>query len=247
MLEEQSVKRNDDTHVRQLSRTSQAEPERLDLGKLELLRRWSQYAAAVVLVVFVVLIGLSWLQLRRINNEVHAADEKLNAKKREIDELVIAADNLKKEISALDKQNGKLTAANTTLNEVTDSLAKQAPDQVKQALEASIATTKDPNQLPPRIYIQIADKTEFTRATEAGRELQKRGYIIPPIEIVGSDRIPDRSQLRYYANDSFAPADSTDILSTLEGLGIHLEAKSMNNRSAPPRPRHYELWFGKNF
>lgn len=247
MLEEPSAKRKDDPRVRQPSPTFQDESNRLDLGKLELLRRWSQYAAVVVLVVFIVLIGLSWIQLRRINNEVAAADEKLNGKKREIDQLVIEAEKLKAENGALEKKNGALTTANTTLNEVTDSLGKQAPEQVKQAFEASIATAKDPNKIPPRVYIQIGGEAELKRATDAGHELQRRGYIIPPIENVGSDRIPDKSQLRYYANDSFAQADSKDILSTLDGLGIHVEPKSMNNRGAPPRPRHYELWFGKNF
>ena len=225
------------------------EVPKLNLRRLETFQRLLQYGAFLVLLVFIGLIALSWIQLRRINNEVATADEKINGKKREIVQLEIDAGKLQAENVELQKKNGALTTANNTLNEVTDSLGKQSPEQaekVKQAFEASIETTKDLTQIPPRIYLQIGDENLRKKATEVGQQLRKKGYIVPAIENVGSERIPNVSQLRYYPSDSFAQADSKDILSTLEGLGIRLEPKGISGRVLP-RPRHYEIWFGKNF
>jgi len=79
------------------------------------------------------------------------------------------------------------------------------------------------------------------------RLLQKRGYIVPGIENVGSKaRIPARSQLRYYQTDSVAEADIKDIVSTLRGIGIDIQTPAPIT-SSNVRARHYELWFGKDF
>ena len=226
------------------------EPTTLNLRRLETIQRLLQYGALLVLLVFIGLIGLSWFQLRRIINAVAAADEKLQEKKLDLERLEAAADKLKAENSGLQKDNGALTTANETLNEVTETLVKESPEQaekVKQAFEISIAKTTDLKRIPPRVYIQIGDEGQRKKAIQVGRYLQKKGYIIPGVENVGA-KVPEASQLRYYRSDEFGPADSKDIVNTLAELGIKVEPKGMsvNNRGAA-RPRHYEIWFGKNF
>ncbi|MGH9931077.1 MAG: hypothetical protein ACREA9_17855 [Pyrinomonadaceae bacterium] len=249
MLEEPSAKRNDDPRVRQPSPTFQAESNRLDLGKLELLRRWSQYAAVVVLVVFIVLIGLSWIQLRRINDEVAAADENLEKKKVEITQLKIEADNLQAKISGLQKVTGALT-------DVTRSLGDRSPEQaekIKQAVEDSIGSTNDLAQIPARIYIQIGREDQRKRAGDVARKLQAQGFVVPGLEQKKGQGVenvrglsPRVSQIRYYQANEVSQKDLNDIVGLLRGMGIELKQVQLP-ASKLVRPRHYEIWFGEDF
>jgi cell division protein FtsB len=230
---------------------SQKQPGKLDLGKLETLRRWSQYGALLVLIVFIGLIGLSSFELRRIwraTADARVIREEVNA---EIVKLNQEAERLRKENKALETKNGTLASANKTLTDVTNSVSNESSEQaekVKEAFEISIATTKDPNQLPPRIYIHIGDESQRDKAKSAAGSLQQKGYLVPGIENVGPDRAPKLSQLRYYQDDSFGPGDSKDIVSTLEDRGINVAPKdSLNGSGRSHRPRHYEIWFGKDF
>lgn len=225
----------------------QDESRRLDLGKLELVRRLSQYAAVVVLIVVVVLIGLSWRKLSGLHQEIETATKERDKVRAETDQLRTEASKLKKDNDSLKKTNGDLGSANKTLNEVADSLSKKSPEEVKVAFETSLAMTKDPEQIPPRIYIQIGDESEREKARAVVQQLRKKGYLVPGIENVGG-KVPTASQLRYYPDDSFAQADSKDIISTLAGMGIKADAKgSLRGSDSSHRPRHYELWFGKDF
>jgi len=223
---------------------------KLNLRRLETIQRVLQYGALLVLLIFVALIGLSWFQLRRLKSDIAAAEEVRNEVKKEIERLQSEANRLRAENGGLQKKNSALTTANTTLNEVTETLGKQSPEQaerVKQAFETSIGSTTDLERIPPSVYLQIGDEGQRKKAAEVGRQLQKKGYIIPGIENVGN-RVPDISQLRYYRTDSFGEADSKDIVSTLQDLGIHVDPKgTLTGGSGSHRPRHYELWFGKDF
>jgi hypothetical protein len=148
-------------------------------------------------------------------------------------------------------QEEKINIRDTTIQALVDPNAKpldaKQADQVKQIVESNIDQSGGEKKIAARIYIQIGDEDQRARATEVVRLLQKRGYIVPGIENVGSKaRIPTRSQLRYYQTDSVAEADIKDIVSTLRGIGIDIQTPAPIS-SSNVRPRHYELWFGKDF
>ena len=243
MLEEPSDKaRNDDPRAPQsLPTLPQDEPHRLDLGKLELVQRWSQYAAVLVLVIFVVLFVAGSIQLNKLYARITRGQETLDRQTEQI-----KANDLK-----IKSQEDKINIRDTTIQSLLDPNAKpldaKQADQVKQIVESNIDQSGGEKKIAARIYIQIGDEDQRARATEVVRLLQKRGYIVPGIENVGSKaRIPDRSQLRYYQTDSVAEADIKDIVSTLRGIGIDIQTPAPIT-SSNVRPRHYELWFGKDF
>jgi hypothetical protein len=123
---------------------------------------------------------------------------------------------------------------------------KQA-NQVQQLVETNIEQSVGEKKIAARVYIQIGDEDQRARASEVVRLLQKRGYIVPGIENVGSKaRIPNRSELRYYQTDSVGEADVNDIVIALREIGIAVQTPPAIT-SGNVRPRHYELWFGKDF
>jgi len=243
MLEEPSDKaRNNDPRERQsLPTFAQEEPHRLDLGKLELVQRWSQYAAVLVLVIFVVLFVAGSIMLNNLFTRISRGQETLDKQTEQI-----KANDLK-----IKSQEEKINIRDTTIQALVDPNAKpldaKQADQVKQIVESNIDQSGSEKKIAARIYIQIGDEDQRARATEVVRLLQKRGYIVPGIENVGSKaRIPARSQLRYYQTDSVAEADIKDIVSTLRGIGIDIQTPAPIT-SSNVRARHYELWFGKDF
>ena len=242
-MEEPSDKaRNDDPRAQQsLPGFPQEEPNRLDLGKLELVQRWSQYAAVLVLVIFVVLFVTGSILLNKQIEQIKANDLKINSQREEIKSKEENIKSLDKEIDIGKRAFKSVVDPNSKLLD-----AKQA-DQVKQYVESNIDQGDGEKKIAARIYIQIGDEDQRARATEVVRLLQKRGYIVPGIENVGSKaRIPARSQLRYYQTDSVAEADIKDIVSVLRGIGIEIQTPPPIT-SGNVRPRHYELWFGKDF
>jgi hypothetical protein len=66
MLERPSDKATADDARPSLPTAAPDEPHTVDLGKLELVQRWSQYAAVVVLVVFVVLFVAGSIMLNNL-------------------------------------------------------------------------------------------------------------------------------------------------------------------------------------
>lgn len=242
-MEEPSDKaRNDDPRALQsLPSFAEDEPKRLDLGKLELVQRWSQYAAGLVLVVFVVLFAVGSISLKKQIEQIRANDLKIKSQEEEIKSKEERIKSQDKEIVI-----GK-TAFKSVLDPNTKLLDAKQADQVKQYVESNIDQGDGEKKIAARVYIQIGDEDQRARAWEVVRLLQKRGYIVPGIENVGSKaRIPARSQLRYYQTDSVAEADIKDIISVLRGIGVEIQTPPPIT-SGNVRPRHYELWFGKDF
>ena len=236
MPEKPSDKAPDDDHrTRQsLPTFAQGEPHRLDLGKLELVQRWSQYAAAIVLVVFVVLFAVGSILLNKQIEQIQANDLKIKSQEEEI--------KSKEEKIAIGKR-----AFKSVVDPNTKPLDPKQADQVKQYVESNIDQGDGEKKIAARVYIQIGDEDQRARATEVVRLLQKRGYIVPGIENVGSKaRIPNRSELRYYQTDSVGEADVKDIVIALREIGIAVQTPAALT-SSNVRPRHYELWFGKDF
>ncbi len=243
MLEKPSDKAAaDDARARpSLPTVAPDEPHTLDLGKLELVQRWSQYAAAVVLVVFVVLFVAGSLMLNNLYARISSGQKTLEQQAEQI-----KANDLK-----IKSQEGDINIRNTALRALLDPDTKpldtKQANQVQQLVETNIEQSGGEKKIAARVYIQIGDEDQRARATEVVRLLQKRGYIVPGIENVGSKaRIPNRSELRHYQTDSVGEADVKDIVSALREIGIEIQTPAALT-SSNVRPRHYELWFGKDF
>jgi len=214
----------------------------LNLRRLETFQRLLQYGAFLVLLVFLGLIALSWFQLRRINNEIAAADADLNQKRLEIDKLRIDADKLRAENGGLQKVNGALT-------DVTRSIGGESPEQaekIKQVVEESIGSSAtDLTQIPARIYMHIGNAEQRRFAAAIANRLQAQGYIVPGIENV-HEKAPLESDIRYYASDAATMKDVQDIQANCLRWGLKLTVPRNPVSSHSVRPRHYEIWFGKN-
>jgi cell division protein FtsB len=214
----------------------------LDLGKLELIRRWSQYLAAVVLVIFVGLIVISGVKLHQINTKIDNLEAEATRKKSELESLEKRKKELEGSIANLSDLNEGLSNASRTATE-------QDPGQylrVRESIEGSILKDANPRQIPARIYLQIGGEEQRKRAAEVVRQLQAKGYIVPGIENVGTKaRLPHTSQLRYYQTDSVSLGDIKDITESLGRLGVKLSTVPLSSTNV--RPRHYEIWFGQDF
>lgn len=211
----------------------------LDLGKLELIRRWSQYAAVVVLVIFVALFVAGTLKLSEIKTRISEGNKTLLKQ-----EALITENNHK--IQSQDQTIKEQDKTITVLLNPDEQLNPEQAKQVQQIVERNIVQTGSEKKIAPRIYIQIGGEDQRKRASEVVSQLQKNGFIVPGIENVGGKaRIPSVSQLRYYPTDSFSEQDIKDIASTLSNLRIDL--KPIPLTSGGGRPRHYEIWFGQDF
>lgn len=194
---------------------------KLNLRRLESIQRLLQYGAALVLLVFLALIAFSWFQLRAINKDI---DEKQKLLKNASDDVQKKRQEIRELEKQIDLRNQALTAI----------------DQGKGNVGQNTSMTR----IPARIYIQIARADQQQRAEEVARQLQTKGYIVPDIENVGDDS-PNDSDLRYYENN-YLEQDIKEISSFLRSINIPLKLRPQP-KNANARPRHYELYFGKNY
>jgi septal ring factor EnvC (AmiA/AmiB activator) len=209
-------------------------PAPLNLRRLERIQSFLQYAAVLVLLVFVGLIVVSYFQLRRIRREIAAQQTLLDKRKLEIKELEASLENRRKVISGLQE---------TTLALTEDNPKEGA--RAREAVERSIAQISDVEQLPARIYMQIAREDQRRRAAAIARALQAEGYIVPGIENV-RDKAPDNSQLRYCGDGKNLPEDLDSIIKALERISVSVTRQPLA-RCGNVRPRHYEIWLGENY
>jgi len=134
MLEEPSDKarNNDPREPQSLPTFAQDEPHRLDLGKLELVQRWSQYAAVLVLAIFVVLFVAGSIMLNNLFTRISRGQETLDKQTEQI-----RANDLK-----IKSQEEKINIRDTTIQALVDPNAKpldaKQADQVKQIVESNI-------------------------------------------------------------------------------------------------------------
>lgn len=216
-----------------------APPPKLNLRKLESIQRVLRYAAVVVLAVFVALIAFSAYKLRQINQQI---DDK-RARLAGLDE------ELKKKEAELVERNQKIEALDTTVETLIDPkrpLSDEQAEQVQQTVEENVAEITNPNQIPPRVYIQIGREEQRKSAGDVARRLQARGFLAPGIENVRG-RAPRLSQLRYYQTDEVAQADIKSLTEFFRSIGVRLDKPMLIKNAKGVRPRHYEVWFGDDF
>lgn len=217
-------------------------PATLNLRRLERIQSFLQYAAVLVLLVFVALIVVSYFQLRRIKRDIGEQQAIIEKQKKEI----------KSNEAELAEQERKRIEAQTRLisNLQGSSLAASEADpqkgaRTKETIEDSFPQVNDVKQLPARIYMQIAREDQRRRAAAIARALQAEGYLVPGIENV-RDKAPDNSQLRYCGDGKNLPDDLDNIMKALERISVSVTRQPFS-RCGNIRPRHYEIWLGENY
>lgn len=220
-----------------------APPTKLNLRRLESIMRLLQYGAAVVLVVFVALIALSWFQLRGIKLDIAAKQGELARIQTELRSTETALREKQEQYKSLDK---RFNIVDNALDKLSED--KEGAEKTQSALEKAVAENGDKSQLPPRIYIQIAREDQRAKADKLAHGLQAKGYLVPGIENVG-DKATPTSEVRYCKSDSdHWKKDLDDIAGFLKSSAATLESKQMSDAlcSKVP-PRQYEIWFGQDF
>ena len=113
-------------------------------------------------------------------------------------------------------------------------------------LEPNAPTTAQPvtptSDVPPRVYIHIANEAQRGLATTARSAIRAAGQVVPGIENVGTG--PDENQLRYFVESEGELARA--ISAELKAAGVEapaIYAKGFDTSKI--RPKHFELWFGK--
>jgi hypothetical protein len=231
-----------------MSQTTPAAEHKLNLGRLERIRRLLQYGAALVLLVSLVLIGLALFQLRALYRKIDAETERL---KQLTEEVARKEQGLK----ALEGAYGVLSEVKSAYIEEHPEKADAVNDALRNAVETTIAQSSEQGgqppeaaaQVPPRVYIHIMRASQRARAAEVARRLQAKGFLVPGIENREHKGNPQpNSDVRFYQGDAMADGDTADIRAVLDGFGVKLKTIALN-RSSGVRPRHYELWFGDDF
>jgi len=237
-----------------MTQTTTQTPERkLNLGRLERLQRLLQYGAALVLLVFVALIALAWTELNDLNSRREKARKALTKVE---EDLAAVNGELALKKNALDAAQ----SVNTVLSNVADAYKEEHPEKaelvntaLRNAVEASITEsagqggpqTQAAEQVPPRVYIQIMNGGQRTRAREVARKLQAQGFIVPGVEnMERKGHRQSASDVRFNPADESAAEDAKKIHAVLGDFGIRLKEVKL---SADTRPRQYELWLGDDF
>lgn len=211
-----------------------SEPVRLNLRRLEHIRRLLQYGAVAVFLVFLGLITFSYFQWRKIERQIAGQRETLKQQEQEI----------KQNQEKIEGQKAVLGGLSDVIREAPAKTAAQEEEN-KRIIERSIPQNVSARQLPPRVYFQIAREDQRRRAAQVARQLQANGYIVPGIENVGR-RASGPTELRYCSWEETVKQDIESITSLLVKLSIRIKPQLIRN-CTNVRPRHYEIWFGDDF
>lgn len=221
-----------------------APPPKLNLRKLESLQRVLRYAAALVLAVFVGLIAYSGYKLRQINREIADKQARLAG----LDETLKRKE---REIAELDKKVETQDATIGTLIDPKRQLTDEQAEQVERTVEEYVAEIKNPNQIPPRVYIQYSHAEQEKRVGEVARQLQSRGFLTPGISRY-KGTAPWITRLSYYmtdegAQDDVVRDDLRNLLSYFKSIGLKAGSLNRVRETKGVRPRHYDVVFGEDF
>lgn len=104
------------------------------------------------------------------------------------------------------------------------------------------------SNVSPRIYFHISKNEQLLKAREIRTKLESAmkdiGLVVPGIELKPG---PKDTELRYFKSAEKEEAQS--IAKALSQLGITAKLTDLSKRyenSTGIRPRHYELWLGRN-
>ena len=228
--------------------TPQLPPQKLNLRRLEQIQRLLQFGAALVLLVFLILIAVSYFQWRRIEKEIASDRQTVQKQRAAIEE---GSQTITRQRQEIEQNKTAIQALQTVfkgLQEVSREFTAKGPEQgemAKQTIEQNIDPDVNVRQIPIRIYFQIAREDQRKHASQVASQLQARGYIVPGIEYVGR-KASGPTQLRYCQSDDLVKQDLDGITRALASLNVKVEPLKIA-RCGNVRPRHYEVWFGDYF
>lgn len=102
------------------------------------------------------------------------------------------------------------------------------------------------SNLPPRVYIQIANESQRRIAKSLQTALIKDNFIVPGIEKVEGKAFKlDSSEVRYFRNNDKAEALIIHNSLKSQNLLVRREPKKVTMKNQN-RPRHYEIWFSNS-
>lgn len=142
---------------------------------------------------------------------------------------------------SLTDQDQKLAGAASELLEKT----VKSDDDLGKSIET--VTSK----LPPRVYIQIADNSQRTRASSIKLALERKRLIVPGFELVDSSRAAQKeNELRYCPDTQGDQVSPADLLNDIKNADISKDWKLVPSRllcagDSRVRTNHLEIWFSK--
>jgi hypothetical protein len=206
----------------------------IDLQRLEKLQRGVQYAATLALLVTLGLFAFAWWRLAGINRELDTRQAMLTTADEELKKREGRIADLDAQIKVIEK---RLETANATMRAI------ELPAAPPVGAGGVPTVTR---QVPARVYIQIFDEAQRSRARELQKALESRMFVVPGIENVGARVRPQSaSDVRFYggATDMSDIASIRDVASQ---FGVTLK-EIVLKPSTGVRPRHYEVWLGNDF
>ncbi len=116
--------------------------------------------------------------------------------------------------------------------------AYTAPDPA-----ASAAAATCPNGR--RIYPQVGEATDRAVVDRVTPALLQAGFIVPRTEVVGPDKMPASTEVRYFRRaEAAGAADATGALAKAGLADVPARYVAKYENSTTIRPCHYELWIG---
>lgn len=197
----------------------------LDLTKIEKTSKTSVIVSAIGLIVIIAALIYSFVKLQDLQHETNKLSD--------------VRDNLKTEIDSLQKMKDTLSARLTVSS--TANLVERQVD--KESIEQNL--TEQTAVAAPRVYIHISNTSQNIPAKKMAMILQKNGFVVPGIENVGR-KAPQVTQLRYFNNSDQEKKDVKYILALLNKQGQRIDEQFVRlTGQRTIRPRHYEIWFGR--
>lgn len=199
--------------------------DNLDLNQIEKTSRKSVMVSGLGLIVIIAALIYSFIKLQDLQQET----EKLSDIK----------ENLKSEIDSLQKMKDTLSARLTVSN--TANLVEKQID--KESIEQNL--TEQTAIAAPRVYIHISNTSQNSPAKKIAMILQKNGFVVPGIENVGN-RSPQVTQVRYFNSSNQELKDVKYISSLILKQNLRVDEQLVRlTGQRKVRPRHYEIWFGR--
>jgi ribosome-binding factor A len=214
MTPEQRLKRLDDLEQRQIQAHRNAV-------------RGAWISVCIAALVFFGIIAAGTWQVREL--EAHRND------------LILQNRSLGARLAAARKEAVKAEASARAYRGVVDKLSDS---ERKDAVEKQVSAVPQSAALLPRIYMQIVNSEDRTRAESIRKTLEQAGYLVLGIELVekaaGTQKVSD---VRYYRDDDAKQAQRiADLLEKAGESNVKVFIPAGKKDSPNVRPNHYEIW-----
>jgi hypothetical protein len=185
------------------------------------------------------------LELKEATNKKDSAERAIRAYNDSLKDLETARNFARQEYDLLSK---KLDTAQKSLVYTLAELDKLPKTKQRDSITTALKNTQAKlNEIPGRVYIQIADESERSSAKTLQNALLTNNFLAPGIENVSRlhAQIPGKTEVRYYRDGEKDEAISIiKILQRLKiGEPINDMPQKISDNSGNNRPGHFEIWF----